>query len=70
MARKKKINRHDIYSFYMDYYLENRRAPKTVYQLSKIHNFDEAQFYEFFGNLGAVEKFNFRKIFSIRPWIF
>ncbi|MGB5321706.1 TetR family transcriptional regulator C-terminal domain-containing protein [Lutimonas sp.] len=56
MARKKKISKQDIYSFYMDYYLEKGESPKTVYQLSKIHNFDETQFYEFFGNLGAVEK--------------
>ncbi len=64
MARKKKISKHDIYSFYMDYYLENGEAPKTVYQLSKIHNFDEAQFYEFFGNLGAVEKSIFESFFD------
>ena len=64
MARKKKISKHDIYSFYMDFYLENGEAPKTVYQLSKIHNFDEASFYEFFGNLGAVEKSIFESFFD------
>lgn len=56
MAKKKNISKQDIYSFYMDYYLEHGEAPKTVYQLAKLHNFDEARFYEFFGNLGAVEK--------------
>lgn len=56
MAKKKNINKQDIYSYYMDYYLEHGEAPKTVYQLAKLHNFDEARFYEFFGNLGAVEK--------------
>lgn len=64
MARKKKISKQDIYSFYMDYYLENGEAPKTVYQLSKLHNFDENQFYEFFGNIGAVEKSIFESFFD------
>lgn len=64
MARKKKISKLDIYSFYMDYYLENGEAPKTVYQLAKLHNFDEAQFYEFFGNLSAVEKSIFESFFD------
>ena len=64
MARKKKINKQDIYSFYMSYYLENGEAPKTVYQLAKLHNFDEGQFYEFFGSMGAVEKSIFESFFD------
>ena len=47
MARKKKIKENDIYTYYMDYYLENAEAPASVYQLAKLHNFDEKQFYEF-----------------------
>lgn len=64
MARKKKVAKKDIYSFYMDYYLENGEAPKSAYQLSKLHNFDEVQFYEFFGNIKAVERSIFESFFD------
>ena len=64
MARKKNIKKEDIYSFYMEYYLENGEAPKTVYQLSKMYNFNETQFYEFFGNLQAIEKSIFESFFD------
>lgn len=64
MARKKKISKQDIYSFYMDYYLEHGEAPKTVFQLAKLNNFDEGQFYEFFGNISAVEKSIFESFFD------
>ena len=56
MARKKKITEKDIYSYYMEFYLENAEAPKSVYQLAKLHNFDEKQFYEFFGGISGIEK--------------
>ena len=64
MAKKKKISKEDIYSFYMDYYLENGEAPKSVYQLSKLNNFDETQIYEFFGNLSGIEKSIFESFFD------
>ena len=64
MARKKKISKKDIYSFYMDYYLENGEAPKSVYKLSKLYNFDETHFYEFFGSLKGVEKSIFESFFD------
>ncbi len=64
MARKKKINEKDIYTFYMDYYLENAEAPTSVYQLAKLHNFDEKQFYEFFGGLAGIEKSIFKTFIS------
>lgn len=64
MARKKKITKQDVYGFYMDYYLENGEAPKSVYQMAKEYNFDEGHFYQFFGNLGAVEKSIFRSFFE------
>ena len=60
MARKKKIKENDIYTYYMDYYLENAEAPASVYQLAKLHNFDEKQFYEFFGSLAGIEKSIFK----------
>lgn len=64
MARKKKINEKDIYSFYMDYYLKNGEAPKSVYQLSKEYNFEETHFYQFFGNLSGIEKSIFKSFFE------
>ncbi len=44
----------------MEYYLENSEPPASVYQLSKLNNFDEKQFYEFFGSLGGIEKSIFK----------
>lgn len=64
MARKKNISQQDIYSFYMEYYLENGEAPKTVFQLAKLYNFNENQFYDFFGSLKAVEKSIFESFFD------
>jgi len=64
MARKKKVAKKDIYTFFIDYYLENGEAPKSAYQLAKLHNFDEAQFYQFFGNMKAVEKSIFESFFD------
>ena len=64
MARKKKISKQDIFSFYMDFYLENGEAPKSVYQLSKAYNFDESHFYQFFGNLSGIEKSIFKSFFE------
>ena len=64
MARKKNINQKDIYTFYMEYYLENGMAPKTVYQLAKQYNFNENQFYNYFGNIEAVEKSIFKSFFD------
>ena len=64
MARKKNVTKEDIFSFYMEYYLEHGEAPRTVYQLAKVYNFNEAKFYEFFGNLEAIEKSIFQSFFD------
>jgi hypothetical protein len=64
MAKKKNINKGDITSFYMDYVLEHGKKPKTVYQLSKAFNFEESKFYEFFGNIEAVENYVFNLFFE------
>ena len=64
MARKKKITKQDVFTFYMDYYLENGEAPKSVYQMAKHYNFDEGHFYQYFGNLGGVEKSIFKSFFD------
>ena len=64
MAKKKNINKTDITSFYMDYVLEHGNKPKTVYQLAKAFNFEESKFYEFFGNIEAVENYVFNLFFE------
>lgn len=40
----------------MNYRLENDQKPKSVYQFAKTNNFDETEFYTFFGTLESVEK--------------
>jgi len=64
MAKKKNINKADITSFYMNYVLDHGNKPKTVYQLSKAFNFEESKFYEFFGNIEAVEHYVFNLFFE------
>ena len=48
----------------MEYYLENGNSPKTVYQLAKQYNFNEDQFYTYFGNIEAVERSIFKSFFN------
>lgn len=64
MARRKKITEKDIYTYYMAYYLENSEPPKSVYQLAKLHNFDEKQFYDFFGGISGIEKSIFQSFLA------
>lgn len=40
----------------MDYVLEHGKDPKTVFAFSKMHNFDEALFYQHFGSFESIEK--------------
>ena len=64
MARKKNIKANDIIKWYTDYYLENGEAPKTVYQFAKANNFEEKDFYEFFGSFQAIENYVFKSFFD------
>ena len=64
MAKKKIISKNNIITFYMDYVLENNENPKSVYAFSKINNFEEAQFYEYFSSFEAIEKGIFEAFFS------
>jgi len=43
----------------MDYYLINNEAPKSVYQFAKLNNFNEKDFYIYFGNFMAIEQYIF-----------
>ncbi len=64
MAKKKTISSNDIISFYMDYVLEHNHKPKSIYAFAKQNNFDEAKFYEHFGNFEAIEKGIFQAFFD------
>lgn len=63
MAKKKNVSKNDIILFYMDYVLEHNQNPKSVYAFSKMNNFEEAKFYEFFASFEAVEKGIFEAFF-------
>ncbi|MBK0371225.1 TetR family transcriptional regulator C-terminal domain-containing protein [Flavobacterium agrisoli] len=57
MATKKaKITKEMLISLYMESVLENGKAPKSIYHFAKENNFEEADFYAFFGNFERVEK--------------
>lgn len=64
MARKKNITENDIVSFYMDFVLEHNTKPKSVFELAKAFNFEESKFYNFYGNIDAVENHVFTLFFQ------
>ncbi|HJR99663.1 MAG TPA: TetR family transcriptional regulator C-terminal domain-containing protein [Flavobacterium sp.] len=55
-TKKSKITKESIVSMYMDYTLEHNEKPKSVYLFSKLNEFTEAEFYNYFGNLESIEK--------------
>ncbi len=63
MAKKKSVSKNDIITFYMDYVLEHNQNPKTIFAFSKMNNFEEARFYEYFASFEAVEKGIFEAFF-------
>ena len=75
MAKKKEITNQDILGFYIDYFLENNKAPHSVYKFAKQYNFDEAVFYANFSSFEQIEKNFFTSLFQqtitlleIRNW--
>lgn len=60
MAKKKTITENNLIDFYMDYVLEHGKSPHSVYKFAKDNNFEEALFYNHFGNFKALEQ----KIFT------
>lgn len=64
MAKKKSITSTDIITWYMDYVLEHNEKPKSVYAFSKANNFQESQFYDYFGSFEAIEKHIFKAFFD------
>jgi AcrR family transcriptional regulator len=64
MAKKKKITSNDIISNYMKYLLDHEKKPTSVYSFAKSNNFEEATFYEYFGNFEALEQSIFKAFFD------
>lgn len=55
-TKTKKITDDTIISMYMDYVLEHEVIPKSVYKFCKVHEIDEARFYEHFGSVEGIQK--------------
>ncbi|MDT0688525.1 TetR family transcriptional regulator C-terminal domain-containing protein [Salegentibacter sp. F188] len=53
---KKKLDEDRLISLYMNYVLEEEKAPGTVYKFCKENNIKEQEFYEFFGSFEGLEK--------------
>ena len=63
MARKKNITKDNLISWYMEFVLENNHQPKSVFSFAKEHNFEEADFYKFYGSFEAIEESIFSEFF-------
>ena len=63
MARKKNITKDNLISWYMEFVLENNHQPKSVFSFSKENNFEEADFYKFYGSFEAIEEAIFSEFF-------
>ncbi len=61
---KKKIKIDDLISLYMEHLLEHGSRPNSVFIFAKTNNFEEAAFYQFFGNFEALEQSIFRAFFD------
>ena len=59
MSRKKNVTKDSLTEMYMDYFLSNSEAPKSVYQFAQLNNFSEKNFYNYFGNFMAIEQYVF-----------
>ena len=64
MAKKKEITNQDIIGFYIDYFLENNKAPHSVFKFAKQYSFEEAFFYANFSSFEQIEKTFFTSLFQ------
>ena len=55
MSKKTKINKEKLIEAYMDYVLQHNETPKSVYSFAKMNDFEESEFYNFFGSFNALE---------------
>ena len=63
MANKKNSTKDNIISWYMEFVLENNHQPKSVFSFAKENNFEEADFYKFYGSFEVIEKLFFLSFF-------
>lgn len=63
MARKKNINKDNLISWYMEFVLENNHQPKSVFSFAKENNFEESDFYKYYGSFEAIEQSIFSEFF-------
>jgi len=54
MAKKKNLSKTELITKYMNYTLEHGR-PVSVYALAKAQDFEEQEFYQYFGTLQTLE---------------
>lgn len=64
MAKKKHILKEDIISYFMEYVLLNNKKPDSVYSFSKQYNFNEKDYYKFYGNFSALEQSIFKVFYE------
>ena len=64
MARKKNITKDNIISWYMEFVLENNHNPKSVFSFAKENNFEESDFYKFYGTFEGIEQSIFSEFFN------
>ena len=48
----------------MEFVLENNHQPKSVFSFAKEHNFEEADFYKFYGSFETIEDAIFSEFFN------
>ena len=58
------LDTDQIISAYMEDVLNHEKKPATVYGFCKAHGFEETSFYQFFGNIEALEKGVWEAFFS------
>jgi hypothetical protein len=63
-TKKSELSKDKIVSMYMEHVLEYNEKPKSVYQFSKLNNFTEKEFYNFFGTIESIEKEIFNVFFE------
>ncbi|ARV15073.1 TetR family transcriptional regulator C-terminal domain-containing protein [Polaribacter sp. SA4-12] len=63
MARKKNITKDNLINWYMEFVLENNHQPKSVFSFAKENNFEEADFYKFYGSFETIEEAIFSDFF-------
>ena len=64
MARKKNITKDNLISWYMEFVLENNHNPKSVFSFAKENNFEESDFYKFYGTFEGIEQSIFSEFFN------